>query len=136
MGRFGQKTRAGWYRYPEGARRGQPDPEVASMIESHSKAKGIARRAFAPEEIHWRALATMVNEAALLLAEGVALRASDVDLVLVNGYGFPRHEGGPLFWASRQDRARLATELERLEQVTGHGFRRGDIDAALAPLRS
>jgi 3-hydroxyacyl-CoA dehydrogenase len=131
-GRFGQKTRAGWYRYAEGARRGQPDPEVRAMIEAHSQAKGIARRTFTPQEIQWRELVTMVNEAALLLAEGIALRASDVDLVLVNGYGFPKHEGGPLFWASRQDRARLASELEALERVTGHGFKRGDIDAALA----
>jgi 3-hydroxyacyl-CoA dehydrogenase len=132
QGRFGQKTRAGWYRYAEGARRGQPDPEVKAMIEAHSQAKGIARRPFTQEEIQWRELVTMVNEAALLLAEGIALRASDVDLVLVNGYGFPKHEGGPLFWASRQDRSRLARELDALAKVTGHGFDRGDIDAALA----
>lgn len=136
MGRFGQKTRAGWYRYPEGARRGQPDPEVTALVETHSKGKGIVRRSFTREEIQWRALATMVNEAALLLAEGIALRASDVDLVLVNGYGFPRHEGGPLFWASRQDRACLAREMDRLAEVTGHGFQRGDIDAALASLKA
>jgi 3-hydroxyacyl-CoA dehydrogenase len=135
MGRFGQKTRAGWYRYAEGARRGQPDPEVAAMIESHCKSKGIERRAFTVEEIQRRALVAMVNEAALLLAEGVALRPSDVDLVLVNGYGFPKHEGGPLFWASRQDRARLEEDLATLERVTGHGFKRGDLDAALAPSR-
>ena len=134
-GRFGQKARAGWYRYPEGARRGQPDPEVATMIEEHSKTKGIARRAFTREEIQWRALVTMVNEAALLLAEGIASRASDVDLVLVNGYGFPKHEGGPLFWASRQDATRLSAEVDRVAQITGHGFKRGDIDAALAPLK-
>ena len=135
MGRFGQKTRAGWYRYAEGARRGQPDPEVGAMIEAHSKAKGIERRAFAADEIQRRALVAMVNEAALLLSEGVALRPSDVDLVLVNGYGFPKHEGGPLFWASRQERARLERDLTSLGQVTGHGFKRGDIDAALAPSR-
>ncbi|HET9580398.1 MAG TPA: 3-hydroxyacyl-CoA dehydrogenase NAD-binding domain-containing protein [Usitatibacter sp.] len=132
QGRFGQKTGAGWYRYEPGARRGTPDPEVRAMIEEHSKRKGIARRPFTREEIQWRALATMVNEAALLLGEGVAQRPSDVDLVLVNGYGFPKHEGGPLFWASRQDRARLERELDALGQATGHGFQRGDIDAALA----
>jgi 3-hydroxyacyl-CoA dehydrogenase len=134
-GRFGQKTRAGWYRYAEGARRGQPDPEVAAMIEAHCKSKDIARRSFTVEEIQRRALLTMVNEAALLLAEGVALRPSDVDLVLVNGYGFPKHEGGPLLWASRQERARLEEDLATLERVTGHGFKRGDLDAALAPSR-
>jgi 3-hydroxyacyl-CoA dehydrogenase len=134
QGRFGQKTGAGWYRYAPGVRRGQPDPEVRAMIEAHSKAKGIARRAFAAEEIQWRALAAMVNEAALLLAEGIAQRPSDVDLVLVNGYGFPRHEGGAFFWARRQDRARLREALDRLQEATGHGFQRGDVDAALAAL--
>ena len=136
LGRFGQKTGAGWYRYAPGAKRGQPDPEVHGLIEAHRDAKGVARRTFTPEEIQWRLLATMVNEAALLLSERIAQRASDVDLVLVNGYGFPRHEGGPLFWASRQDHARLSAEIDRLAQVTGHGFRRGDVDAALAPLRN
>jgi 3-hydroxyacyl-CoA dehydrogenase len=76
----------------------------------------------------------MVNEAALLLAEGVARQAADVDVVFVHGYGFPRHEGGPLFWASRQDRAHLAAQLDALEASTGVGFRRGDIDAMLDAL--
>ncbi len=125
--RFGQKTGAGWYRYAEGARRGQPDPEVTALVEKASAAKGIRRRAFTAEEIRWRALATMANEAAQLLDEGVAMRASDVDLVLVNGYGFPRHEGGPLFWAARQDPARLAQVLDEVAAATGHGFRRGDV---------
>ncbi|MBZ0248616.1 MAG: 3-hydroxyacyl-CoA dehydrogenase, partial [Burkholderiales bacterium] len=93
--------------YAPGARRGEPDPEVRALIEAASAAAGIARRAIGPEEIRASALATLVREAERVLAEGVALRASDVDLVLVNGYGFPKHEGGPLFWAGRQDRARL-----------------------------
>ncbi len=125
--RYGQKSGAGWYRYAEGARRGQPDPEVTALVEKASAAKGIRRRAFTAEEIRWRALATMANEAAQLLDEGVAMRASDVDLVLVNGYGFPRHEGGPLFWAARQDPARLGQVLDEIAQSTGHGFRRGDV---------
>jgi 3-hydroxyacyl-CoA dehydrogenase len=113
-GRLGRKTGAGWYRYPPGARRGEPDPEVRALIEAASAAAGIARRAIDPDEIRGRALATLVREAERVLAEGVALRASDVDLVLVNGYGFPKHEGGPLFWASRQDRARLDAATARL----------------------
>jgi 3-hydroxyacyl-CoA dehydrogenase len=129
--RHGQKTGAGWYRYAEGARRGQPDPEVRPLIEAASAEKGITRRAFTAEEIRWRLLATMVNEAAQLLAEGVAQRPSDVDLVFVNGYGFPRHEGGPLFWARQQDRARLEAAIDDLERATGPGFRRGDLDRAL-----
>jgi 3-hydroxyacyl-CoA dehydrogenase len=130
-GRLGQKTGAGWYRYPAGARRGVADPEVRTLIEAVSTARGRSRRAFSAEEIQWRALAAMVNEAALLLRENIAERPSDVDLVMVNGYGFPAHKGGPLFWASRRPRAELAAALEALAAATGHGFRGGDVTAVL-----
>jgi 3-hydroxyacyl-CoA dehydrogenase len=135
QGRFGQKTGAGWYRYAPGERKGAPDPEVRARIDAASRAKGIGRRAFTPEAIVRRALVTMVNEAALLLEEGIAQRASDVDLVLVNGYGFPNYEGGPLFWASRQDRSRLLADLDEIARITGHGFRKGDLAAALVTPR-
>jgi 3-hydroxyacyl-CoA dehydrogenase len=131
LGRFGQKTGAGWYRYAPGARKGEPDPQVRALIDTASAAKGIARRSFGADEIRRRALLTMVNESALLLAEGIAQRASDVDLVLVNGYGFPKHEGGALFWATRQPRARLLADLDGVAAASGHGFRRGDLAAAL-----
>ncbi|HXJ02628.1 MAG TPA: 3-hydroxyacyl-CoA dehydrogenase NAD-binding domain-containing protein, partial [Micropepsaceae bacterium] len=129
QGRLGQKTGAGWYRYQSGARKGEPDPEVHAIIRAASEAKGIVRRAFAPDEIRNRVLVTMVNEAALLLGEGIAARASDVDLVMVNGYGFPSHEGGPLFWTSRQDKDWLLAELARLRVISGYGFRQGDVAA-------
>jgi 3-hydroxyacyl-CoA dehydrogenase len=132
QGRYGQKTGAGWYRYPDGARRGAPDPEVRAMIDATSKTKSFPRRAFAAEEIEWRAIAAMVNEAALLLDEGIAQRASDIDLVMVNGYGFPSHKGGPVFWASR--RPRIEQAIDALAAATGHGFRRGDVGALLAPV--
>jgi len=135
QGRFGQKTGAGWYRYVPGARRGQPDPEVHALIEAHSRGKGIARRAFTAEDIRARLLAAMVNEASLLLEEGIAERPSDVDLVLVNGYGFPKHEGGPLFWASRQPAGWLEAELDKLAAATGFGFRRGPVERFLAAVR-
>ncbi|WP_395453726.1 3-hydroxyacyl-CoA dehydrogenase NAD-binding domain-containing protein (plasmid) [Azospirillum melinis] len=122
-GRFGRKTGAGYYRYPSGAKRGEPDPEVTALIEAASAAKGIARAAVSDGEIVTRVLLTMVNEAACLLSEGVAARASDIDLVLVNGYGFPAWEGGPLFWAGRQDPAWLAAGLARLGDLSGPGFR-------------
>jgi 3-hydroxyacyl-CoA dehydrogenase len=126
-GRFGKKAGKGWYSYPEGARRGVPDDEVRTVIEDASRRKGIARRPIAPGEIRARALAAIVNEAALLLDEGIAARASDVDLVMVNGYGFPPQHGGPLFWASRQPRAEIEAALEALAASVGHGFRRGDV---------
>ena len=77
----------------------------------------------------------MVNEAALLLEEGIAARPSDVDLVMVNGYGFPNYEGGPLFWASREDRRGLSADLDRLAEASGHGFRKGNVTAILDRMR-
>jgi 3-hydroxyacyl-CoA dehydrogenase len=127
QGRLGQKTGSGWYRYRPGERVGEPDPHVRALICEASGAKAITRRAFTPEEICNRVLVTMVNEAALLLSEGIATRPSDVDLVMVNGYGFPNYEGGPLFWASRQNRDWLLTEIDRLSAVSGLGFRKGDV---------
>jgi len=131
MGRFGQKTGAGWYRYGEGARRGLSDPEVHALIDKCAAEKGIARHPFTAEQIQWRTMATMINEAALLLAEGIAARPSDVDLVLVNGYGFPSHKGGPLFWASRRPRKDVTAALDALAAATGHGFTRGNVEAVL-----
>jgi 3-hydroxyacyl-CoA dehydrogenase len=130
-GRLGQKTGAGWYRYEEGSRQGLPDAKVQALIEQASATKGFTRRHFAPAEIVERVLLTIVNEAALLLEEGIAARASDIDLVLVNGYGFPNYEGGPLFWAGHQDRGRLIEQLGQVATLTGHGFRRGDVSALL-----
>jgi 3-hydroxyacyl-CoA dehydrogenase len=135
QGRFGQKTGAGWYRYSPGSRKGEPDPEVRKLIDAASSAKGITRQPFIAERIHRRALVTMVNEAALLLEEGIAARPSDVDLVMVNGYGFPNYEGGPLFWASREDRRRLLADLDGLVEASGHGFRKGNVTAVLDRMR-
>jgi 3-hydroxyacyl-CoA dehydrogenase len=126
-GRFGQKSGAGWYRYARGSRRGEPDSEVRAIIEEASRARGISRRTFEVEEIQWRALTAMVNEAALLLAEGIAEHPSDVDLAMVHGYGFPPSKGGPLFWASRRPRERILAFIEMLAGLTGEGFRRGDM---------
>ena len=131
QGRFGQKSGAGWYRYNPGERKGEPDPYVHALIRDASAEKGIARRTLTADEIRSSALIAIINEAALLLDEGIAARPSDVDLVLVNGYGFPSHEGGPLFWARRQDRNRLLAEQDKLAAATGYGFRKGEIAGLL-----
>ena len=131
LGRLGQKTGAGWYRYAAGDRKGQVDESVHAIILAHAQAKGVTRRTFSADEIVERVLVTMTNEIATLVEDGIAMRASDADLVLVNGYGFPRHEGGPVFWASRQPRARLAAQRATLREVTGHGFREGNVEALL-----
>ena len=99
MGRFGQKTGAGWHLYPEGKR--TPDPVVEAMVTAHAAATGRPQRAFAAEEIMMRALAAMAAEGRRILDEGIAARASDIDVVLVHGYGFPAHKGGPMFQAAQ-----------------------------------
>jgi 3-hydroxyacyl-CoA dehydrogenase len=107
------------------------DPEVHALIDKCAAEKGIARHPFTAEQIQWRAMAAMINEAALLLAEGIAARPSDVDLVLVNGYGFPAYKGGPLFWASRRPRKDVTAALDALAVATGHGFTRGNVEDVL-----
>ena len=97
------------------------------VIEQACAAHGITRGALATDEIELRALAAMVNEEALLLAEGVAQRASDIDVVLVQGYGFPRWQGGPVFWARQQNRAALNVDRLRLGEGVGFGFVAGDL---------
>ena len=99
MGRFGQKTGSGWYRYEAGSRTPVPDPVVDKLIEECAAAAGIKRRSITDEEIIERTMYAMVNEGAKILEEGIALRASDIDLVYVNGYGFPAYRGGPMFYA-------------------------------------
>ena len=130
QGRLGRKTGAGYYTYEGGKPSQVVDATVRRIIEEASARRGIARRPIAPEEIRRRALLAMVNEAAAVLAEGIAGRPSEVDVVLVQGYGFPRWEGGPVFWARRQDRAGLGSDLSKLLRETGHGF----VMADLAPL--
>jgi 3-hydroxyacyl-CoA dehydrogenase len=112
MGRFGQKTGRGWSRYDEN-RQPSPDPETAALIERAAREAGIERRAVSAGEIRERCLFALVNEGARLLAEGVALRAADIDIVYLNGYGFPGWRGGPMFYA---DTVGLKTVLVRLEE--------------------
>ena len=127
MGRLGRKAGAGWYSYAAGAKRGSVDPAVHAVIEAVSREKAIARHSFTPAQIEARVLAAMVNEAVLVLQDGIAERASDIDLVLVNGYGFPADRGGPLFWAARQPRDALARMIDDVAGDIGFGFRRADL---------
>jgi 3-hydroxyacyl-CoA dehydrogenase len=99
LGRYGQKTGKGWYSYKPGDRTAYPDPEVEKIIEEARKAAGIAPRKIPDAEIVERLVFALVNEGARILEEGIALRASDVDMVYLNGYGFPIHRGGPMCYA-------------------------------------
>jgi 3-hydroxyacyl-CoA dehydrogenase len=100
-GRFGQKTGAGWYDYVPGKRDAIPNAEVVAMIEEHRKAMGITPRKISDEEIVQRLVFSLVNEAAHILEEGIANKASDIDVVYIFGYGFPIHRGGPLQYADQ-----------------------------------
>jgi 3-hydroxyacyl-CoA dehydrogenase len=113
MGRFGQKTGRGWSLYDEN-RKPSPDPETAALIEKTAREHGIARRKIAPEEIVERTIFALINEGARVLEEGIALRAADIDIVYINGYGFPAWRGGPMFYA---DTVGLKTVLERIEKL-------------------
>ena len=98
MGRYGQKTLAGWYRYDEN-RRAVPDPEVAALVSKSAAEAGISQRQVSAAEVVDRCLFALVNEGARILEEGYALRAVDIDIIYLNGYGFPAHRGGPMWYA-------------------------------------
>lgn len=99
MGRNGQKSGAGFYRYDPATRKRQDDPEVAELVRAEAARLGIRPRSFSAEEIVERAIYPLINEGARILAEGIAQRPGDIDIVYVYGYGFPAHRGGPMFYA-------------------------------------
>jgi 3-hydroxyacyl-CoA dehydrogenase len=129
-GRFGQKTGQGWYRYVE--RQRKVDPEVTAMIEDARREKGISPRAISAQEIVTTLLAVIANEGAKVLGEKLVTRASDIDLVLVNGYGFPAHKGGPMFAADRLGLPDVLATMQRLHQRDGIGSEPAPLLAELA----
>ncbi|WP_114968348.1 3-hydroxyacyl-CoA dehydrogenase NAD-binding domain-containing protein [Rhodoferax ferrireducens] len=121
IGRLGRKAQAGYYTYVDGKQQAVTDEVVRVIIERAGIARGITRAPLQAEVIQRRAMLAMVNEAALLFAEGVAHRAGDIDVVLVNGYGLPAWVGGPIHWARSQTRSSLAHELDQLIESNGFG---------------
>jgi 3-hydroxyacyl-CoA dehydrogenase len=118
MGRYGQKTGAGWYKYDEN-RNAVPDPDVAKWVHEWATGAGIPQREISNDEILDRCLYALVNEGARILEEGFALRAVDIDIVYLYGYGFPAHRGGPMFYA---DTVGLKKVLDRVTEFeTQHG---------------
>lgn len=99
LGRFGQKTSAGWFRYDPGSRTPIPDPVVNELVLQVSADNGFIRRDVSDQEILERCMYPLINEGAKILEEGLAQRASDIDVIWMYGYGFPRYRGGPMFWA-------------------------------------
>jgi 3-hydroxyacyl-CoA dehydrogenase len=113
MGRYGQKTAAGWYRYEPGSRTRIPDPLVEEIAAEAAARRGVTRRAVSDDEIIARITTALANEGARVLEEGYAIRASDIDVIYCHGFGFPRHRGGPMFYA---DTVGLPTVLARVKQ--------------------
>jgi len=123
MGRYGQKTGKGWYLYEKGSRSPIPDPEVTALIERESKELGFERRDISDQEILERCMFALVNEGAKILEEGVAERSSDLDVVWLHGYGFPRYRGGPMYWADSLGLARVLETMERFHATHGEWLR-------------
>ena len=119
MGRYGQKTGAGWYRYEPGSRVPIPDPIIDELIAGVSAELGIARRAVRDDEIVPRLFYPLVNEGAKILDEGLALRAGDIDIIWMHGYGFPRYRGGPMFWADLVGLKTIYDTMSRLHDEHG-----------------
>jgi 3-hydroxyacyl-CoA dehydrogenase len=120
-GRLGQKSGLGFYRY-EGRTR-ISDPQIRVLIEAVSRDLGITRREIPDEEILSRLLHPLVNEGARIIEEGIAIRASDVDVVYVNGYGFPAYKGGPMFWAQEIGFEKIIETMHKLAPSHGQRWR-------------
>ena len=122
MGRFGQKTGSGFFKYEGGDRTPKPDPEVDRIIAEVSREAGVQRRSISVDEIRERLLYPMVNEGAKILEEGKAIRASDIDVIWVYGYGWPVYRGGPMFWADQIGLKTIRDRLLAFEKQTGSDF--------------
>jgi 3-hydroxyacyl-CoA dehydrogenase len=119
LGRFGQKTGAGWYRYEAGNRTPVPDPVVEDLIVRAAREAGIERKPVSDQEILERCIYALVNEGARILEEGIALRASDIDIVYIYGYGFPRYRGGPMFYADTVGLDKVLATIRRFHATHG-----------------
>lgn len=122
LGRLGQKTGAGYYKYDPETRARSTDPVVLDVIREQAKKYGIQRRALSDEEILNRHLLALINEGFRILDEGIAQRAGDIDVVYVHGYGFPAYRGGPMFYAGQRGLANVLKEIERLYEDTGQPY--------------
>src|SRR3989440_353203 len=118
-GRLGQKTGAGWFRYEKGDRTPHPDPEVARIIKEKAAEMGVEQRSFTDEEILRRLLFASVNEACKILEEGKAYRASDIDVMWLSGFGFPRYRGGLMYWADGIGVAEVYRQIQTWHQQYG-----------------
>ncbi|WP_094463367.1 3-hydroxyacyl-CoA dehydrogenase NAD-binding domain-containing protein [Pannonibacter phragmitetus] len=131
-GWLGQKTGRGFYIYDDQSPKGRPDPEILALLEEARKEAGIIPRSFTADEIQRRYMAAMINEAARVLEEGIARRASDIDTVLLTGYGFPRWRGGPLHYADTVGIASVLDDINRLSADDAYFWRPAPLLVRLA----
>ena len=114
-GWFGQKTGRGWYRYEKGSRKPMPDAEVEKLLDEYRKEIGVKPRKIPDDEIVERSIFALANEGARILEEGIALRASDVDMVYLTGYGFPPYRGGPMFYADQVGLDKVLASIRKFQ---------------------
>lgn len=131
LGRFGQKTRAGWYLYDEN-RKPMPDPDVEQHVRGWAAKAAIPQRSIPPEEILDRCLYALVNEAARILEEGIALRSVDIDIIYVNGYGFPAYRGGPLWYADTVGLKKVCDRVREFHEQHGENWEPANLLVELA----
>jgi 3-hydroxyacyl-CoA dehydrogenase len=131
-GRLGRKTGAGYYDYASG--HAEADDALEVYLEASRKSAGIRPRVISDDEIRMRCIGAMVNEGARLLSEDIARRASDIDVAMIHGYGFPRWTGGPVWWAAHLADQDLKGMIEEVAKAEGPGFLRGDVNALIADL--
>lgn len=132
LGRFGQKSGQGYYRYAEGSRQAEHDPQVDALVLRVSEQLGFTRRNIGQEEVLERCLLALVNEGAKILEEGIAADSQDIDLVYLNGYGFPAAKGGPMSWADSKGAADLLARLRTLQEEFGEHWKPAQLIELLA----
>ena len=136
LGRLGQKTGRGFYRYESGSRDAIPDTEVTAVIETLASERGIVRRKIGDDEVVERCILALINVGAKVLEEGAASRASDIDVVWTSGYGFPRHLGGPMFYADTLGLGPVAKRIRYYHENLGHYWRPAGLIEHLAAVNS
>jgi len=119
QGRYGQKTGQGMYLYEKGSRTPVPDPEVQEMIRAEAKRLGVEQRKISEQEIIERCIYALIVEGARILEDGIATRASDIDVIWINGYGFPRHRGGPMHYADSMGADKICDAISRFQRRPG-----------------
>ena len=131
-GRYGQKSNGGWYTYEDGSRAGTPEPAIEELIVKTSAELGFQRRPFSPEEILERYVYALINTGAKVLEEGLALRASDIDVIWHYGYGFPRYQGGPMFYADLVGLDKIYDKVSEFQDDYGDWMKPSDLLKSLA----